>query len=68
MSKNYGKRDIVRNPSLLRIAPDDTVVIEDKITQTVITPTTHLIDDAKPQEMATIKEGLHLMLSLGSIS
>jgi len=30
MSKHYGARDIVRNPSLLRIAPDETVVIEDK--------------------------------------
>ena len=26
----YGARDIVRNPSLLRIAPNDSFVVEDK--------------------------------------
>lgn len=30
VSKHYGARDIVRNPSLLHIDPDETVVIEDK--------------------------------------
>ncbi len=30
MSKIYGSRDITRNPSLLRIEPNETVIIEDK--------------------------------------
>ena len=30
MSKTYGARDIVRNPSLLRIGPGETIIIEDK--------------------------------------
>ncbi len=30
MSKIYGTREIVRNPSLLRIDPDESFIIEDK--------------------------------------
>ena len=30
MTQSVGARDILRNPSLLRIAPTDTLVVEDK--------------------------------------
>ena len=30
MTHSVGARDILRNPSLLRIAPTDTLVVEDK--------------------------------------
>ena len=30
MSLTYGIRDIARDPSLLRIAPDESIIIEDK--------------------------------------
>jgi hypothetical protein len=30
MSKVYGTRELLRNPSLLRISPDENIIIEDK--------------------------------------
>ncbi|WP_456457345.1 hypothetical protein [Nitratifractor sp.] len=30
MSDSYGARDLVRNPSLLRIAPEESFIVEDK--------------------------------------
>lgn len=30
MNEIYGVRDLVRNPSLLRIDPDDSFIVEDK--------------------------------------
>lgn len=30
MSKVYGTREILRNPSLLRISPNENIIIEDK--------------------------------------
>ena len=30
MTQSVGARDILRNPSLLRIAPTDALVVEDK--------------------------------------
>jgi len=30
MSKSYGTREILRNPSLLRIEPNESIIIEDK--------------------------------------
>ena len=30
MSKSYGTREILRNPSILRIEPHESIVIEDK--------------------------------------
>ena len=30
MSKSYGTREILRNPSLLRIDPSESIIIEDK--------------------------------------
>ncbi len=30
MNQIYGARDLVRNPSLLRIDPDDSFIVEDK--------------------------------------
>jgi len=30
MNEIYGARDLVRNPSLLRIDPDDSFIVEDK--------------------------------------
>ena len=32
----YGARDIARNPKLLKIAPDESVVIEDKRSHTML--------------------------------
>lgn len=32
----YGIREIVRNPALLKIAPDEVFIIEDKRTQTMM--------------------------------
>jgi len=36
MTPSVGARDIVRNPSLLRIAPTDTLLIEDKKSHKVL--------------------------------
>lgn len=36
MTQVIGARELLRNPSLLRIAPNDTMVIEDKRSHTVL--------------------------------
>jgi hypothetical protein len=36
MTQIIGARELLRNPSLLRIAPNDTMVVEDKRSHTVL--------------------------------
>ena len=69
MNKVYGTRDILRNPSLLRIAPDENIIIEDKKAHKRLGVYLGVdLATITDEELLLIEDGIKVMLGLNASS